>query len=187
MVCMSAGFAMMIPSSWMDIAQSSQTRGRALVHTTRHYFSTTQAVNSVTCHDPGAYTRMDKATLDVFLSKAQLSEQSASLGRPCCRSPDHQTSHIHMQDDEKRYAYSCCVTHARKMHGCRATASDPTGTSAIFRELISYCRHESSTRLGQIVYATHFFELVSQNTSRPVSALSQTLKIDIHNARRMPF
>jgi hypothetical protein len=74
------------------------------------------------------------------------------------------------------------------MHGCRATALPIRQVQVtIFRELIAYCRHESSTRLGQIVYAAHFFGLVSQNASRRASALSQTLKIDIHNARRMSF
>jgi hypothetical protein len=71
----------------LDIAQSSQTRGLALVQTTIHYSSTTHAVNSVTCHDPGAYTRVGKATLDVLLSKAQLAEQSAFHGTTCCRTP----------------------------------------------------------------------------------------------------
>ena len=44
----------------LDIAQSSQTRDLALVHTTRHYFPTTHAVNNVTCHGPGAYTQVVK-------------------------------------------------------------------------------------------------------------------------------
>lgn len=125
MVCMSAGFAMVIPGSW-----TSRNHLRLEAWLGPHY--NTLLPNYTRCQQchlswsRRLYTSGQESRLDVFLSKAQLSEQLLShLGRRACRSPRHQTSHIHMQNDKKRYAYSCCVTRARKMHGCRATSLHP--------------------------------------------------------------
>lgn len=154
----------------LDIAQSSQTRGLAW-STLQHTISQLHTLSTMSLVMVKAPIHK-WSRLEVFLSKAQLAEQSASVSQTTsCRSPRNQTSHIHMQDDKKRYAYPCCVTRARKMHGCRATSLHPI--RYCFRGLISRCRHSSLTWLGRISlvvpYAAHLLGSVAEYRPRRLS------------------
>lgn len=98
--CLRAGFRDVDPEH-LDIAQSSLTQGLAqVVYTTTCCFSTTDAVNSTTCHDPGASTRMVKSVF-VTLSKALLTEQLLCLGRLVAAPQISNVVHTYARRQEK--------------------------------------------------------------------------------------
>ena len=167
MVCMSAGFAMVIPGSW-----TSRNNLRLEAWLSPHY--NTLFLNYTRCQQCHLswswrlYATGQESRLDVFLSKAQLSEQL----------------HSHLSDDVpaappeiKRRTYICKTTRKdmhihvalRALERCMDVVRLLCIRSGIiFEGLISHCRHSSLTWLAKS-YPLYPMQRTSSGPSRNLS------------------
>lgn len=174
MVCMSAGFAMLIPGSW-----TSRNHLRLEAWLGPHF--NTLFPNYIRCQQchlswsRRLYTSGQESRLDGFLSKAQLSDQSLSISRTTCLPLPQRSNvaHTYARRQEKicisilRYS----STHARKMHGCRATSLHPTRSlfsrSRIsLQALILDLAGPNFTHCTRVPYAMHLFGPVAEAQPR---------------------